>query len=61
MFKSKAPRKREVPRRKKEDDDPTMLTAMSSVISESGNVEHVGSFGEGNRVKLPVSKITKAS
>jgi len=46
---------------KKSDEDPTLLTGQSSIISESGNIENAGSFVEGNRVKLPESKITKAS
>ena len=45
---------------KKDYDDPTMLTGQSSIISESGNVDG-NSFVEGNRIKLPESKITKAS
>lgn len=46
---------------KKSDEDPTLLTGQSSIISENGNIEAAGSFVEGNRVILPESRITKAS
>jgi hypothetical protein len=63
VFTRKAPKKPEdlTSLYKKSDEDPTLLTGQSSILSESGNVDGAGSFIEGNRVKLPESKIMKAS